>query len=176
MLINAQLDRLGDLLRNDKTSLHTKGVASVRSPVANLASFSPNITHDAFVHAVTRAFRAKYYPHDQTEDGIIYVEHGNEVVEKGANELRSWDWRFGQTPEFTHDLSKTFPWGQISVHVASRKGLITDWSVSGIDLPTNGLIGLRYGTLDGAEDALTKTFTGQLNRLQNVLTWLRLEM
>ncbi|KAG9104283.1 Biotin/lipoate A/B protein ligase [Ceratobasidium sp. 370] len=176
MLINTQLDRLGNLLRNTKTSLHTKGVESVRSPVANLVSFSSSITHDAFVHAVVRAFREKYNDQGETDDAVVHVEQGNEIVEKGANELRSWGWRFGQTPEFTHDLTNTFSWGEVRVRLTSRKGLITDCSVSGIDLSVSDLIGLRYGTLDGAEDILMKSFTGQPNRLQNVLTWLRVEM
>ncbi|KAG9093488.1 Biotin/lipoate A/B protein ligase [Ceratobasidium sp. UAMH 11750] len=176
MLINAQLDRLGDLLRNTKTSLQTKGVESVRSPVANLGSFSTSITHDAFVYAVARAFREKYNGHGQAGDKVVYVEHGDEIVKKSADELRSWDWRFGQTPEFTHDLTNTFSWGEVRVHLTSKKGLITDCRISGIDLPVHDLIGLRYGTLDGAEDVLTKSFTGQPNHLQNILTWLRLEM
>ncbi|KAG9105570.1 hypothetical protein FRC07_009170, partial [Ceratobasidium sp. 392] len=61
------------------TSLHTKGVASVRSPVANLVSFSPKITHDTFVHAVARAFREKYYQQETSNDAVVHVEHGNEI-------------------------------------------------------------------------------------------------
>lgn len=33
----------------------------------------------------------------------------NEVVQKGYEELRSWEWKYGQTPEFTHDLQRTLP-------------------------------------------------------------------
>ncbi|QRV87798.1 lipoate-protein ligase A [Ceratobasidium sp. AG-Ba] len=157
-------------------TLHTKGVESVRSPVANLSSFESDVTHETFVQAVARAFQDKYYPSARSEPEISYIEHGNEVVEAGANELRSWDWRFGQTPEFTHDLNHTFAWGQVSIHITSKKGLITDCTLSGIELPARDLIGLRYGTLDGAEDILTKSFTGIPDKLQNVLTWLRLEM
>ena len=40
--------------------MHTKGVASVRSPVRNLAQSSASATHDAFVDAVIQSFREEY--------------------------------------------------------------------------------------------------------------------
>jgi hypothetical protein len=56
--------------------------------VANLASFSPSITHRLFVNAVSQAFRAKYYPEDHAND-LVEVKSGNEVVEIGVEELRA---------------------------------------------------------------------------------------
>ncbi|KAJ1308986.1 hypothetical protein OPQ81_004668 [Rhizoctonia solani] len=176
MLINAQLDRLGNLLRNTKTSLHTKGVESVRSPVANLTSFSSSITHDLFVECITQAFREKYYPDDYWGDEVVQVETGNEFVDKGAEELRSWEWRFGQTPEFTHDMDKSFSWGDVNVSIRSKRGMITHSQIKGIDIPDTTLVGLRYGTLETAEEILTKSYNGPSNHIQEFLTWLRHEM
>jgi lipoate-protein ligase A len=42
--------------------------------------------------------------------------------------LQSWDWQYGQTPEFTHSLSGSFPFGSLVrlpssgffVHISSR--------------------------------------------------------
>jgi lipoate-protein ligase A len=28
-------------------------------------------------------------------------------------ELKDWKWRFGETPDFQHDLEKKFDWGLI---------------------------------------------------------------
>ncbi|KAG8690962.1 Biotin/lipoate A/B protein ligase, partial [Ceratobasidium sp. 423] len=176
MLINAQLDRLGNLLRNTKTSLHTKGVESVRSPVANLVSFSPTVTHDLFVECVTQVFRETYYPDDYWDDEVVQVESGNEFVDKGAKELRSWEWRFGQTPEFTHDMSNSFSWGDVNVHITSKRGIITHCHVAGPDIPDTVLVGLRYGTLETAEEIFLKSYTGPPDHVQQFLTWLRHEM
>ncbi|CEL59871.1 Lipoate-protein ligase A OS=Salmonella dublin (strain CT_02021853) GN=lplA PE=3 SV=1 [Rhizoctonia solani AG-1 IB] len=178
MLINAQLDRLGNLLRNTKTSLHTKGVESVRSPVANLTSFSPTITHDLFVERVTKVFREYYYPDDHWDDEVVQVdsEASNEIVDKGAEELYSWDWRFGQTPEFTHDMYKSFPWGNVNVNLTSKRGLITHCQITGLDIPDTALVGLRYGTLESAEESLVKFYAGSPDYIQQFLTWLRHEM
>jgi len=60
MLISSRLDLLGDLLRSNKDTMHTKGVASVRSPVRNLQQFNAAIEHASFVDAVVTAFRNEY--------------------------------------------------------------------------------------------------------------------
>ena len=43
-----------------QTSLFTKGVASVRSPVRNLAHFVPDVSHEGFVQAMARAFAEEF--------------------------------------------------------------------------------------------------------------------
>lgn len=43
----------------------TKGVASVRSPVCNLAQFSETASHGTFVAAVVESFKAEYSVHDE---------------------------------------------------------------------------------------------------------------
>lgn len=40
--------------------MQTKGVASVRSPVRNLQSYTPSVSHDAFVEAVVTSFQEEY--------------------------------------------------------------------------------------------------------------------
>jgi lipoate-protein ligase A len=79
MLLATELGTLGDVLhvtkartnsvlwrsiannaRRGQDSMITRGVASVRSPVRNLCWFQPEITHEAFVAAVVRAFREEY--------------------------------------------------------------------------------------------------------------------
>ena len=43
----------------------TKGVASVRSPVANLQAFNPAVTHESFTAAVIREFQREYGVEEQ---------------------------------------------------------------------------------------------------------------
>lgn len=40
--------------------MHTKGIASVRSPVRNLVQSSASATHEAFVRSVIKSFREEY--------------------------------------------------------------------------------------------------------------------
>ncbi|RDB20159.1 Lipoate-protein ligase A [Hypsizygus marmoreus] len=129
MLISSQLDILGDLLRTNKDTMVTKGVASVRSPVCNLQRFSDAISHDNFMNAVVHEFQKEYglqsSPQmiDQTEDLEIL-----DYIRKGMDELRasllSWDWAYGQTPEFTYMIENSFKWGNMMVEIRSKHGII----------------------------------------------------
>jgi len=114
MLISSNLHMLGDLLSTNKDTMITKGVASVRSPVCNLQQFSGEITHDTFTTAIVREFRNEYgisapvHVINETEE-IVKMEY----IRKGLKELPSWNWAFGQTPEFTYAINHSFTWGNV---------------------------------------------------------------
>jgi len=40
-------------------------------------------------------------------------------------QLQDWNWRFGETPEFSHHLETRFEWGTIDVYIDSENGLIS---------------------------------------------------
>ncbi|KAF9226770.1 Lipoyltransferase and lipoate-protein ligase [Gyrodon lividus] len=114
MLISTRLGTLGDLLRTNKPTMNTKGVASVRSPVRNLVQSSTTATHQAFVETMVRSFREEYGIDEEpcfVDEAPEYVE--DEYFRVGMTELQSWDWAYGQTPEFEYFVGKTFEWGQV---------------------------------------------------------------
>jgi lipoate-protein ligase A len=109
MLLSAQLSALGSSLHDARgAALVSKGVASVPSPVVNLSTAYPHrahaLTHEVFEESVSAEFARVY--------GSGRVEHVDEThaiaqeerFVKGREELRSWQWTHGQTPEFTHEL------------------------------------------------------------------------
>ncbi|SCV72713.1 BQ2448_4250 [Microbotryum intermedium] len=182
MLIDAKLKDLKGLLGNSKATLVTKGVASVPSPVKNLREFSTTIDHASFVQAVAEEFGKshgdeglKIYEVDESE-----VER-NEYVRGVIDELQSWDWKYGQTPEFTHDVSGEFPFGQLSFHITSRHALITSCTITTPPLNVDFyraaqtvcevVQNLRYGSLDGVEDKVPQGLKGR--RVDELLKWLR---
>ncbi|EPS98727.1 hypothetical protein FOMPIDRAFT_1125697 [Fomitopsis schrenkii] len=125
MLISTRLDLLGDLLHVNEARIKTKGVESVRSPVRNLQHFNPDVTHERFVDAVVTAFRREY----GINEGVQKVEEHDvvksvEYIRRGIAELPSWDWAFGQTPEFSHKLTHEFPWGELTADIHSKHGVI----------------------------------------------------
>ncbi|KAJ3998327.1 Lipoyltransferase and lipoate-protein ligase [Lentinula boryana] len=127
MLISTQLDTLGDLLHNTKDTMETKGVASVRSPVRNLQQFKRTITHEAFVDAVIHEFREEYEVQAVNDvDNCKDIEY----IQNGMLELPSWDWAYGQTPEFTYTVSQAFKWGTVNAKIRSKHGLILDCDLS----------------------------------------------
>ncbi|VDC02518.1 unnamed protein product [Peniophora sp. CBMAI 1063] len=157
MLLETELGNLGDALRVSKDSMITRGVASVRSPVRNLCWFNPDISHDAFVEAVIQAFREEYGVSEEVQ-GVHETEDLLSIpyIRDGMAELTTWDWAFGQTPEFTYTLQGSFAWGEVTAKIRSKHGLIlecrfeTDDAWAREELETFGasLAGKRYGFVE----------------------------
>ncbi|OCH94300.1 Lipoyltransferase and lipoate-protein ligase [Obba rivulosa] len=127
MLIASRLDLLGDLLHTDKDRMDTRGVASVRSPVRNLQQYDPAVSHERFVDAVINAFKAEY----NVDEKVQYIDdegvmENNEYIQRGMAELPSWQWAYGQTPEFTYTIQQTFEQGDITARIQSKHGLILE--------------------------------------------------
>ncbi|KAG6820695.1 hypothetical protein H0H93_013214 [Arthromyces matolae] len=178
MLISTQLDTLGDLLRTNKGTMITKGVASVRSPVCNLRQHSSTITHDTFANAVVEEFRKEYSISAPTQvveekDGLEAIEY----IERGIEELHTWDWAYGQTPEFTYTVSQTFDWGDVTAEIRSKHGIInqctfsvgnpklSDIDAEGVMKLGQSLEGQKYGFLE-------KVFGDEGGPRKDVWRWL----
>ncbi|EJD01609.1 Lipoyltransferase and lipoate-protein ligase [Fomitiporia mediterranea MF3/22] len=193
MLISTQLNTLGDLLHTTKETMITKGVASVRSPVQNLQRFDPSITHEGFVNAAVRSFQEAYGIDEEPQfvgddENIVNIP----AICKGMEELKSWDWLYGQTPEFTYTVSRLFDFGEAHAEITSKHGLILSCKIScprGIPPETcdeinKRLINMRYGFItqfnnDESDDdacwAEEKNTNVSLLRIREIWNWIREE-
>ncbi|KAI9447880.1 hypothetical protein H4582DRAFT_1896938, partial [Lactarius indigo] len=172
MLISSQLGTLGDVLHVSKDSMVTRGVASVRSPVKNLLEFSPTVTHDAFVKAMSTCVK----------EPVEYVQASDAAdsphIQNGIAELHDWSWAFGQTPEFTYSISRVFGWGNVTAKIHSKHGVILSCSLTAEDTSDamkleklgRELEGQKYGFLD------KETIYDGCGRIQEVRQWLIEEM
>ena len=59
------------------------------------------------------------------EIGEEFVQE-NEFTKKIHDTLLDWQWRFGMSPQFTHEMEERFPWGSLHVHIDSSAGIIKD--------------------------------------------------
>ncbi|TBU63239.1 Lipoyltransferase and lipoate-protein ligase [Dichomitus squalens] len=184
MLISTKLDTLGELLRSGKDTMETRGVASVRSPVCDLQQRYGHVDHEKFVRAVIDAFRKEYDVHEEVQmvndaDGTQNIEY----IKHGMKELKTWDWAFGQTPEFTYKIEHGFPWGVVSAEIRSKHGVILSCSVACSESTeehlkerlaalVKRLQGQRYGSVDDGITLLAE----EDERVTGVWEWLRTEM
>ncbi|KAI0355388.1 Lipoyltransferase and lipoate-protein ligase [Trametes cingulata] len=183
MLISTQLNTLGELLRSNKDTMETRGVASVRSPVCNLQQYHVDVSHEKFVQAVVDAFRQEYRVDEEIHtvrdtDGTQEIEY----IHNGMNVLKTWDWAFGQTPEFTYKIQKSFDWGALDAILRSKHGIIlsctftypegTDSALRArLEELAHRLEGERYGFVDEGVAELASE-----GRVGEVWRWLRTEM
>jgi lipoate-protein ligase A len=124
LLINANLTKLSNYLNPDLKKLESKGIKSVRARVANLKEFNEKINHENLSQAIIQEFFNFY----QTDCAVETLDEnflkGIPKLTNYFNQLESWDWRFGETPEFNHHLENRFEWGGMDVHIDSHKGKI----------------------------------------------------
>ena len=161
------------------------------------------IDHVDFVQAVKKEFEAVYGGKEKAMQIHRVVEHQvkEAKVTEGAKELFSWEWQYGQTPEFTNTIEGDLSIGRVvsrlsstsnlaetdqSVSVTSRHALITFLSL-GLSRPVlqgsfrarqdylNALaltlVGKRYETLDGAGPPPDSGAHYELG--EEVIDWLR---
>lgn len=124
LLINANLTRLGHYLNPNKKKLESKGIKSVVSRVTNLVAVNPVITHESLCEQVIAAYFAAYgtsceIEHLKHED-LAKIETLNNYYEK----LKDWNWRYGETPQFNHQMDERFSFGHMEFHLDSHKGMI----------------------------------------------------
>lgn len=151
LLLHADLGRLTNYLNPSAKKLESKGIKSVRSRVANLETFAPGIDHAAACTAVIDAFRA--YHGEDVEPETLDLETLQRIpsLNEYYQQMADWEWRFGNTPDFTHHLEQRFAWGGIDLHLDVHKGCVERAKVYSdalfpemIDSLNKRLVGVRY--------------------------------
>eukprot|EP01095_Lingulamoeba_sp_RSL-Kostka_P000733 TRINITY_DN11016_c0_g1_i1.p1 TRINITY_DN11016_c0_g1~~TRINITY_DN11016_c0_g1_i1.p1 ORF type:complete len:386 (+),score=121.44 TRINITY_DN11016_c0_g1_i1:134-1291(+) len=134
MLLDVDVGKMQQLLNVNKKKLQSKGVESVKARVGNVVDFVDNpedITFDKMSEIIQDEFRKtiKYGSSIKVEilDETKLKEHPK--LKEKYNKLTNWDWRFGETPEFQHNLEERFSWGLMDVHFNSKDGMITDCQI-----------------------------------------------
>jgi len=147
LLVNANMQKLGDYLNPHPLKLKAKGIKSVRARVANLNEFNDSITHEILCEAIIDAFCAYY-------GETAKVEHLDEAtltqqptLNAYYQQMADWDWRFGKTPEFTHHIETRFDWGMMDVHLD-----VTQAQISEVVIFSDAL---NVELIDGLKAALT---------------------
>ncbi|MCX7817694.1 MAG: hypothetical protein N2652_00510 [Kiritimatiellae bacterium] len=102
LLVSADLDRLRTTLTPSCTIRRSSAIASVRAPVANLASLHAGLTVERCMAAISAEAECEWGPADQAwTDGDL----DQDAIRRRADQHRSWDWRFGETPPFVAEIS-----------------------------------------------------------------------
>lgn len=141
ILVHTDLEALARVLTVDPEKFRSKGVASVRARVGNLAEARPLRVAD--LRAALLSGR----------DGPLYTPTAEEMAE--ARRLRddkyaSPAWTYGASPPFTERKARRFSWGLVEALFEVRNGHVAGCHVYGDFFMTEGRAGL-----DELETALT---------------------
>ena len=130
LLFSADLSEMERVLTPDPEKLSSKGIASVKSRVANIRDLTPALGDvdaaeflELLVRFGEREFGAK-------ADELTADEKA--AISRLADEkYRTWEWNFGASPAFEFTRSRRFPYGRVTVEMTAARGVIEDVAITG---------------------------------------------
>jgi len=124
-MINVNLNALQKYLNPNKAKLLSKGVSSVVSRVRNLQLSNPAITHESLSASIINEFKKAYGGDCEVEQYDSSFLQNIPSLSYTYEQLKDWNWRYGQTPSFNHHLETRFDWGIMDVYINSTNGLVS---------------------------------------------------
>ncbi|HPE16722.1 MAG TPA: lipoate--protein ligase [Oscillospiraceae bacterium] len=121
ILIHADTAAAERYLSASREKLASKGVASVRARIANLADFRPGLTVPEMRAALFTAFESVY--------GLSASLLAPEDFDPGAlaslrESFASDAWRYGEKLDFTYEISRRFLWGGLTLLLRAEDGAV----------------------------------------------------
>lgn len=163
LLIKADLQKLSNYLNPNPKKLESKGIQSVRARVENLSTMNSQINHHTLSEAIIEEFFNEYGHRTEIEKLNDQQLKAIPALNKYYEELKDWNWRFGETPHFSQRMDEKFSWGYIDVHLNAEKGLITDIKVFSDSLHPEMIEQLNLNlkkcaySVEGINQAIAKT-------------------
>ncbi|GAB6138915.1 lipoate--protein ligase [Halanaerobaculum tunisiense] len=125
LLISTELEKLNKYLQVSKEKISSKGIDSIQARVANLSDIEASITINKMATALKESFINHY-------GEIIDELKTNKDIPK-LNGLyqkySSWEWRFGNTPDFDILFETRFSWGEIQLGLNLKEGIINSVTI-----------------------------------------------
>ncbi len=130
LLFNSKLDVLSKALKVKKDKIESKGVKSVKSRVTNI---KPHLKEDIDI-LTFRDTLLKYIFEMENKPIEIY-----ELTDKEKSDIQklvdkkygTWEWNFGESPEFNYSNYRRFPAGSIDIRLHVVEGKIKNCKIYG---------------------------------------------
>ena len=121
LLFDVDFDVMAAVLTPPQAKIEAKGVASVRARVANLNEFLPGMTRETFRPVMERELLRQFNLNEPLPIPDNWVREAERIADE---RYRSWEWTFGESPDFTFERTRRFPCGTVTVHLDVHAGVI----------------------------------------------------
>ena len=129
LLFDVNIENLVNSLNVSGVKISGKGIASVRSRVANIKEhLSQTLTVKDFINAVSNSIRRQF---NIQNDYIVPEKILLQAEELANSKYRTWEWNYGNSPEFNYEKSCKFTGGNVTLHLNIQKGKIISADFSG---------------------------------------------
>lgn len=135
-MLNVNIENMTKFLNPNKLKLISKGIDSVKSRVINLSEIYPekNLTRNKIFSAFEKEFlnyyNIKEFDKIEVEDEFNEkFAQENKIISQLYEKYSSWNWLFGECPEFSNSLFHKFDFGLIDFSLIVEKGIIEKLSI-----------------------------------------------
>lgn len=139
LMFNVNLDHLEQVLCPPVTKLQSKGIASVRSRVANLKDFLPSLPDITAFKQHLESIMSNNYA---DKEYILSPQELARIRQLAEEKFIRWEWIYGHSPRATLKNSARLPCGTIEANLSITENRITDCCFGGDflgNLPTETL-------------------------------------
>lgn len=130
LLYSADISDMSGALNVNREKLVTKGIASVKSRVANIRDLSPflaDVEADGFLEALISFAEGEYSVQSRS---LTDDEHA-QIAALATDKYGTWEWNFGASPAFTDERTARYPFGTLTVMFNAEKGTFSDFALYG---------------------------------------------
>lgn len=121
LMVDVNIGELSKYLTVSKDKLKSKGVDSVKSRVANLKEFIPELTVSRLKAVLRDAFEEVY----GYEAAILKeADLDQKLVRESTDKFGSKEWKYGKVLPFQFELSQRFVWGAVTLQLQVEKGYL----------------------------------------------------
>ncbi|MFA0889099.1 MAG: lipoate--protein ligase [Synergistales bacterium] len=176
ILVSVDMERMARYLSPSKMKLASKGVASVRSRVANLSEIRPGISVGEIREALGRVFQEEFGAAEILDAASVSAEKRvAELREKYAGR----PWVYGKSPDFDMQLEHRFDWGEVQIGLTVKGGHVAEGRVFSDAMDAGAIAGLgavfkgaepNAGSL--AEKIRTASPRAGVPEVNDILAWL----
>lgn len=126
ILLAVNTEEMAAYLNVSKEKLKSKSVDSVKSRVANLCEFVPDLTAKQMAECLKESFgEVCGLPVEPLSAERIKED---EITEKTAR-FASWDWTYGRRIAFSDESVKRFSWGEVQILVRVDEGRVREGKI-----------------------------------------------
>lgn len=131
LLYSANMSSLAGALKVADSKLKDKGIKSVKSRVTNIADLLDKpMPVESFIQFLADSI-SEYYSELKIEKIDFNPMKVPEICELYNKKYSTWEWNFGNSPEFEFKNEKRFSFGSIEIHLTVDGGIIKDIAVFG---------------------------------------------
>ena len=126
LLFNSNLDTIHQALAVKGDKIESKGIKSVRSRVTNIHDYLPGVTIDQFISLLKETLAANAlvpYQFSQADR--------DEILRLRETKYATWDWNYGQSPEYDIKKERRFSEGGLSLFLCVNHGVIRSVRILG---------------------------------------------